>query len=80
MTTMTMTTPPGSVISPIRTHASPNTPRRVAKAAERHKAAAAAAAVAAGNGGGRLKRLTNTDNVFTVLKTADGGTYFRCKA
>ena len=46
-------------------------------------AAAAAAAAASGNNGGsggRLKRITNTDNVYTIHKTAEGEEKFRCKA
>lgn len=38
----------------------------------------AQAQAAAAEGGVRLKRLTNTDNVFTLTKTADGDK-FRCK-
>jgi len=54
--------------------AKPSTPRRTAKAA------ALAQAMNNASNGGRLKRLTNTDSVFTVVKSADGSDKFRCKS
>ncbi len=68
---LALTGPPG----PNRTTL---TPRRAAKAAERQAQAAAAAAAAAASGG-RLKRLTNTDNVYTMMKTAEGDK-FKCRS
>jgi uncharacterized Zn-finger protein len=42
--------------------------------------AVSATPTADGSGGQRLKRITNTDNVFTLHKTDEGIEKFRCKA